>query len=52
MKEIEIKLPNLETSVFDLLEDKHTAFSEATEVHIFPFGYLLIVDAFFEFGST
>lgn len=43
---IEIQLPVLEASVFDLLEDKNTAFSQATEENGFPFGDYLLVQAF------
>lgn len=46
VKGIEIELPNLETSVFDTLEDENTAFCEATEENGFPFGDFLMVDAF------
>lgn len=45
-KGIEIELPNLETSVFDTLEDENTAFSKATEENGFPFRDFLMVNAF------
>lgn len=43
---IEIQLPSLESSVFDLLEDRNIAFSNATEENSFPFGDYLMVNAF------
>ena len=48
LKGIEIELPELEDSVFDLLVDKSMPYSLATEDNGIPFGDYLLVSAFLD----